>query len=136
MGAHSPFGAVTIKAEHDVAGELKLSPPQCQILRSLAKSGGEAPFSWDDFRLRREAAKTLLERQSIDDAENAVVDLINGSYLREREYMTAGSRVVRGTIRLTDKGRNVVAELDRFTLTASAVKSMSGEEIAHEMLKA
>ena len=132
----SPFGAVTIKAEHDVASELKLSPPQCQILHNLARVGGEAPFSWDDFRLRKAAAKTLLERQSIDDAENAVVDLINGSYLREREYMTAGSRVVRGTIRLTDKGRNVVAELDRFTLTASAVKPMSGEEIAHEMLKA
>ena len=46
---------------------------------------------------RKSNAKTLLERQAIDDAENAVVDLINDSYIREREYVTAGSRVVRGT---------------------------------------
>jgi hypothetical protein len=136
MGTPSPFGAVTIKATHDVASELKLSPPKCNILRGLAKVGGEAPFSWDDFKVRKSNAKTLLEHQAIDDAENAVVDLINDSYIREREYVTAGSRVVRGTIRLTDKGRNVVAELERFALVASPVRPMSGEEIAHEMLKA
>lgn len=136
MGTPSPFGAVTIKAAHDVAGELKLSPPKCQILRNLAKVGGEAAFSWDDFKIRKAAAKTLVERQAVDDAESAIVDLINDGHLREREYVTAGSRVVRGTVRLTDRGRNVVAELERFTLTASAVQPMSGEEIAHEMMKA
>lgn len=136
MSDAAPFGAVTIKAEHDVASELQLSQPKCHILRVLAKVGGEAPFSWDDFVTRRAGAKTLIERQSIDDAENAIVDLINGGYVREREYMSPANRIVRGTIRLTDKGRNVVAELDRFSLTASAVKPLTGDEIAHEMSKA
>lgn len=136
MGTPAPFGAVNIRAEHDVAGELQLSPPKCHILESLAKVGGEMPFSWDDFVTRKAGAKTLIERQAIDDAENAIVDLINANYIHEREYMSAANRVVRGTIRLTDKGRNVVAELAKFKLVADPVKQMTGEEIAHEMLKA
>lgn len=127
-GIRDAFGVVNLRAEHDVAAELALSPPKCKMLEDLAAKGGEAPFSWDTFAQRRAGAKTLLEAQTIDDAREAVVDLINAGYVREREYASAGG-YVRLVLRLTDKGRSVVAELSKFRLAPESVKPISNDEI-------
>jgi hypothetical protein len=124
----APFGVVEIKSEHDVATELALSPPKCRMLESIAAASGEVPFSWDDFARRRAMAKTLVEAQTIDDAREAVVDLINDGYLREREYHTSGG-YLRSVLRLTDKGRSVVAELEKYKLTPGTMKPISRDEL-------
>src|SRR5271168_853197 len=121
--APSAFGVVNIRAEHDVASELALSPPKCKMLEFLAAHGGEVPFSWDSFAQRKMSAKNLAEAQAVDDSQDALVDLINASYIREREYVTAGS--TRLFLRLTDKGSSVVAELEKFRLVPESVKPIS-----------
>lgn len=122
MGTQAPFGVAAIKSEHDVATELGLSPPTCQMLARIATLGGEMPFDWGDFGRRRARATSLLEAQTIDDAYTATAELIEHGYLREREYVGPGGRVERTTITLTNKGRNVVAELERFKLTVGEIK--------------
>lgn len=133
QGNAAPFGVVEIKATHDVAGELRLSPPTCKMLSFIAEHGGEVPFTWDSFAQKKLAAKTLIEAQAIDQSRDMVVDLINAGYVREREYV-AGSNV-RLTLRLTDKGRNVVAELDQFKLVSTPVQSVTREEFFQEIKK-
>ena len=127
MGKPPAFGVVGIRAENDVATELMLSPPACHQLEFLAAHGGEVPFSWDTFAQRKMAAKTLLEAQTIDDARELLVDLINAGYVREREYVSAG--VIRLFLRLTDKGKSVVAQLQKFRLVPESVKQISDEEV-------
>jgi hypothetical protein len=130
--ASSAFGVVNIRAEHDVASELALSPPKCKMLEFIAAHGGEVPFSWDSFAQRKLSASNLAEAQAVDDSRDALVDLINDSYVREREYVNAGS--IRLFLRLTDKGRSVVAELEKFRLVPESVKPISNGEIK-ELLK-
>lgn len=134
MGGNQPaFGVVNFRAVHDVATELALSPPQMQLLESLAKAGGEMPFSWDVFKTKYGQAKTDLERKTIIDAREAVIDLVNASYVREVEYYAGAT--VRLVMRLTDKGRSVVAENEKFRLVPESMKQISAEEIAEEIKK-
>jgi hypothetical protein len=133
-GSNQPaFGVINIRAEHDVGTELRLSPPQLQMLTKLAAAGGEMPFSWDVFATKHANAKTELERQTIIDARESVIDLVNARYVREVEYHAGVT--VRLVLRLTDKGRSVVAEHEKFRLVPESMKPVSAEEIVQEIQK-
>lgn len=131
----STFGSVTIRAEHDAATELSLSPPKCHMLEFIAAHGSEVPFTWDSFEQRKRNAKSLLEAQTCDDAREGLVDLINAKYIREVDVVGLGGSVLHSFLQLTDKGKSVVAELQKYKLVPESMKQISAQEIAQEMQK-
>lgn len=87
---------VDLEIVNDVAGELALSEPMIKTLSYLADHAGEINWRRSDVKL---ATQQMIEQMS----EQGLV--------REREYHN-GVGIVANTLRLTDKGRNVI-ELHR-----------------------
>ncbi len=101
-------GFADVKIENDVAGELALRPAAMQTLEFLADHNGEVRWSWDGIK---PATREM------------VADLICDGYVKEMEYVTSALQVSGAlTLRLTDKGRNVVEIHRKRKLVASAVK--------------
>lgn len=131
----APFGVVDLHAVHDAAAECKLSPPMLHMLQRLAQVGGEMPFSWDVFQTRIHNAKTPAEAKIVREAREAVVELINSRLVREVEIVVGLVSNPRLILRLTDKGRAVLSEQEKFRLVPSAVKPLSEDELRQESKK-
>ena len=123
MGQPAPFGVVDLKAEHDVATELQLSAPKIKMLEFIAAHGGEIPFTWDSFAERLRGAQNPAEAAAVHESREALVDLINARLVTEREYVTSALQAHgRLHLRLTDKGRSVVAEHQKFRFVPGSVQ--------------
>jgi hypothetical protein len=110
------FGYVDLTIKNDVQGELALSDPEMKTLAHIAANGGEINWSWNDSSTKRATY-------------DMVVGLINKELVIDREYTTPqtllqASRVVRTTLRLTDKGRNVVDKHEQRKIVASETKTI------------
>lgn len=110
------MGVVDLSYVHDVATELRLTGVQVQILEFVAEppkgTRGRVPWSWE---------------QVSPATRETVADLINlGLLIDEIESTYAGTRG-RLFLKLTDKGRSVVAELSKTKIVASSVKPFSLE---------
>jgi hypothetical protein len=131
MGSPAPFGVVEIRAEHDVATELQLSAPKIKMLEFLAAHGGEIPFSWDSFAARLRCAANPAEAAAVTESREALVDLINTRLVTEREYVTSALQVQgRLCLRLTDRGRSVVAEHQKFRFVPGSVQPIDASAAA------
>lgn len=77
---------------------IRITHPQAKFLEFLAGRGGEISWDWEKCR---------------PDVKAMVADLINKELLVEREYVTHALQL-RGDLqlRLTDRGRAVVAQLE------------------------
>lgn len=129
----SPFGVVEIRAaKENVAAELKITPPMRAMMEFIAAHGGEVPFSWHDFSPVR--AQNPAHAQAIAGTRELIVDMINVQLLSEREYVRSALQVQgRLVLRLTDKGKSVVAALQRPTFVPGAIQPISAREIANEL---
>ena len=108
-------GIAEIKIENDVAGELKIRPAAMQTMEHIADRGGEIRWSWENIK---------------PETREMVADMIIDGYVIEREHVTSALQVHGAlTLRLTDKGRNVVDKHRKRKLVASTVRSIetSGE---------
>ena len=105
------FAEVTI--QNDVAGELELRPAAMQTLEYLADRGGEVAWSWENIQ---------------NATREMVADLIQSELVKELEYVTSALQLHgRLTLKLTDKGRNVVEIHRKRKIVASAVKPLELE---------
>ena len=115
-GARASVGVVDLKYVHDVKTELKLTGVQVQILEFVAEppkgERGRVPWSWE---------------QVSPATRNVVADLINRGLRIDQEMMTYAGTRARTFLRLTDKGRSVVAELSKTKIVASSVKPFPSE---------
>lgn len=113
-------GVIDLKIENDVEAELR-SPstgkPLAQIpgatktLEYLADHGGEVNWSWEGIA---------------NATREMVADLIQMELVKEIEYVTSATQLHgRLALRLTDKGRNVVATHRKRKVIASEVKPLS-----------
>ncbi|TMQ13991.1 MAG: hypothetical protein E6J91_16810 [Deltaproteobacteria bacterium] len=77
---------------------MRITHPQAKFLEFVAERGAEIPWDWERCRL---------------DVKAMIADLINKELLVEREYVTHALQL-RGDLklRLTDRGRAIVAQLE------------------------
>lgn len=102
------FGVADLTVQNDVQGELKIRQAAMQTLEHIADHGGEINWSWDHIK------QATIEM---------VADMIEDDLIVEREYITHALQVNgRLTLRLTDKGRNVVETHRRRKIVAGSVK--------------
>lgn len=115
-GARAPAGIIDLTYTHDVASELKLSGAQVKILEFVAEppkgERGRVPFSWEQI--------TPIARET-------VADLINMQLLIDEVETTYAGTRGRTFLKLTDKGRSVVAELAKTKIVASSVQPFPSE---------
>ena len=106
-------GIVDLRIENDVELELGLAgkPGAMTTLEYLADHGGEVGWSWDNIKPQ---------------TREMVADLIELGLVKEMEYVTHALQIHgRLALRLTDRGRNVVAIHRKRKVTASEVKPIS-----------
>jgi hypothetical protein len=116
----APIGVVDLTIKNDVQGELSLGDKEMAMLEYLADRGGEVPWSWEPSPGSKATAEQLAA------VRERVADLIVGGYLVEREHITHATQVAgRLSLRLTDRGRNVVETHRARKIVASAVKPLS-----------
>jgi hypothetical protein len=87
------FADLTIK--NDVQGELSLTDAECRTLEYIAGKSGEINWDWADPTTKRATFEMM-------------TDLINKELVREREHVDMTGSVKRVTIKLTEKGGNVL----------------------------
>ena len=103
-------GVANLTIHNDVAGELKLRPAALQTLEYIADKNGEINWSWENIK---PATREM------------VADLIQDGLVIEREFVTHALQLTgKLTLKLTDKGRNVVELHRKRKITASAVKPL------------
>jgi len=77
---------------------VRITHPQAKFLEFLAERGAEIPWRWERCR---------------PDVKAMIADLINKELLVEREYVTHALQLKADLkLRLTDRGRAVVAQLE------------------------
>lgn len=77
---------------------VRITHPQAKFLEFLAERGAEIPWDWERCR---------------PDVKAMIADLINKELLVEREYVTHALQLKADLkLRLTDRGRAVVAQLE------------------------
>lgn len=110
----SPGGFADLTVQNDVAGELDLDkiPGAMRTLEYIADHGGEVRWSWDGIK---QATREM------------VADLIQHELVKEIEYVTSALQLHGAlTLKLTDKGRNVVSIHRKRKVVASEVKPIDG----------
>jgi len=127
--ASSGIGVVDLTVENDVEAELALHkiPGAMGTLEIIANQGGEVGWSWD-WAIDPE---TRIQRPVSEATKRVITALINMELVREREHVThAGQASGTGklTLRLTDKGRNVVAKHRTRKVVAKDARILSVEE--------
>lgn len=114
------FGVVDLSIKNDVAGELSLGDKEMAMLEYLADRGGEVPWSWEP------SPGSKATKEQLDAVRERVADLIVGGLVIEREHVTHAAQLAgRLTLRLTDKGRNVVETHRKRKIVASDVKPIT-----------
>lgn len=104
-------GVAELEIKNDVAGELKIRPAAMDTLEYIADRAGEIDWSWENIK---------------PETREMVADMIVDGYVVEREYVRSALQVHgKLTLRLTDKGRNVVETHRKRKIVASTVKSIS-----------
>lgn len=77
---------------------VRITHPQAKFLEFVAERGAEIPWDWEKCR---------------PDVKAMIADLINKELLVEREYVTHALQLTGDLkLRLTDRGRAVVAQLE------------------------
>lgn len=91
-------GIADIAVKGDAIEDLKLDPRAVPFLEKLIECGGEGSWTWDHPRMPQSMREM-------------VADLIQASIVVEREHVQHAAQVIpdRLTIKITDKGRNVLA---------------------------
>jgi hypothetical protein len=110
-------GVVDLKIANDVELELGLAQKRGAMgtLEIIADRGGEIAWSWEGIS---HATREL------------VADLIELELVIEREYVTSALQLHgRLTLRLTDKGRNVVEIHRKRKVVASEVRALEPCEV-------
>jgi hypothetical protein len=105
-------GVIDLTIDNDVELELGLAnkPGAMMTLSILADCGGECPWTWEG---KSHATREL------------VADLIQMELVKEIEYVTHAMQLHgRLALRLTDKGRNVIAIHRKRKVVASEVKPL------------
>jgi hypothetical protein len=102
-------GVADLTIKNDVAGELNIRPAALQTLELLAQHGGEVPWSWEKISPA---------------SRDMVADMIVAELVVEREYCAHAAQLVpdRITLRLTDKGRNVIEIHRKRRIVAGEIK--------------
>lgn len=114
------FGVVDLSIKNDVQGELSLGDKEMAMLEYLADRGGEVPWSWEP------SPGSRATKEQLDAVRERVADLIVGGLVIEREHVTHVAQLAgRLTLRLTDKGRNVVDKHRQRKIIASDVKPIT-----------
>lgn len=105
---YSLGGFADVKIENDVAGELALGVAAMKTLEYIADRGGEVRWSWEGIKQQ---------------TREMVADLIQDGLVKEMEYVTS-ARQLHGqlSLRLTDKGRNIVEIHRKRKIVASEVR--------------
>jgi hypothetical protein len=121
--APSGFGVAEVTIEHDVIGELGLDaiPFSGRILMGLSDRGGEAPYP--RTKLVMPDGRVYNLQRSIEKLE--ALGLVEGFM---PGVLTASLDFSRALLRLTDKGRNVVAEMQQTRYKVGPVRSISVEQ--------
>lgn len=106
------IGVADLTIKGDALDELKLDPRALPFLEHLIACGGEGSWTWEGLP----AAMSSM-----------VCDLIEANIVVEREYITHAlqTRPDRLTIKITDRGRNVVEAQRKRKITAGAVQSVT-----------
>lgn len=106
-------GVADITIKGDAIDELKLDPRAVPFLEQLIECGGEGDWNWDHPRM----PQALREM---------VADLILAGIVVEREHVqhAAQIRPDRLTIKVTEKGRNVLAAHKRRTISIGKVTTL------------
>jgi hypothetical protein len=118
--APSGFGVAEVTIEHDVIGELGLDkiPFSGRILMGLSDRGGEAPYP---------RTKAVMPNGRVYDLQTSIVKLealgLVDAFMPG--IVTAHFDFARALLRLTDKGRNVVAEMKQTAYKVGPVKNIS-----------
>ena len=105
-------GVADLTIKNDALHELRLDPCAWPFLEKLIACGGEGSWTWNGLPPAMSAM---------------VVDLIEAGIVVEREYITHALQTVpdRLTIKITDKGRNVVEAQRKRKITAGAVQTVA-----------
>ena len=102
------FGVADLTIKGDALAELALDPRAMQFLEHLIACGGEGSWTWNGLPPAM---------------SSMVCDLIEANIVVEREYITHAlqTRPDRLTIRITNKGRNVVEAQKKRKIVAGNV---------------
>ena len=105
------IGVADLKIQNDVAGELKLRPAAIKTLEYLIEKGGEVNWSWEGIK---------------QETREMVADLIEAGLCVEREHVTHAWQVKpdRLTLKITEKGRNVIDVHHKRKIVPGAVKEL------------
>ena len=108
--APGPIGVAELTVKNDVMGELRLDPRAFPFLELLLKAGGEAKWTWSVPEAMREM----------------VADLILADLVVEREHIKHALQTTPDylTIKITQKGRNVVEAHRQRKIVAGAVQTI------------
>jgi len=106
-------GVADITVKGDAIEDLKLDPRAVPFLDRLVASGGEANWTWDHPRMPQSMREM-------------VADLIVAQIVIEREYVTHAAQVKpdRLTIKITERGRNVLAAHHKRTIAVGKVREV------------
>ncbi len=108
--AAAMVGVADLTIKNDVVGELAIRPAAMMTMEHIADHGGEIRFSWEGL--------TSASREM-------VADLIMAGYVVEREHVTHMLQVSGPlSLKLTDKGRNVVTIHRKRKIVATDVKPL------------
>jgi hypothetical protein len=106
-------GVADLTIKGDAVDELKLDPRAAPFLDKLIACGGEGDWNWDHPRMPQ-AMREM------------VADLILAGILVEREHVTHAAQVKpdRLTIKITERGRNVIAAHHKRTIMAGSIREV------------
>lgn len=94
-----------MSADNAQLRELRLTTPEMKMLAFIAERGGEIEWDWGKVNPHAKAM---------------VANMINSGLVIDREYTSHAGVVARITLRLTDQGRAVTAQLEKMSVVKAS----------------